>query len=458
MPKRFGLLVLSGIWILSAIWLTGFALQTFAATPQEERSQLEKELRDLEQQIQQYEQDITKTQQEKKTLQNQITIIKKQISRVNLQVAQSNKLIGDLKVQIADTSSSIDKTGREIEEKRTRLGEILQRIYEEDQKTALEILLTGSDLSEFFENLAALDSLNTRSQALLLDIQDLNVYLRDQKVSLETDKQEEENFVKIQILQRQQNQAAKAEQERLLKQTQGKEAEYQKQLANTRLRAQEIRSRIFEIVGVPAAPTFGEALAIAQEVSARTGVRAALLLAVLTQESNLGKNVGQCYLTDTRTGSGISVRTGKATRNVMKPSRDVQPFLRITGGLGRDPAKTPVSCPIASVGGYGGAMGPAQFIPSTWALYEQKLKDIFGRAGDPWNIKDAFMAAAVLLADSGAAKQTYTAEWRAAMIYFSGSTNTRYRFYGDSVMAIAKGYEDDIRALAAGTGKDLALH
>ncbi|MDO8655047.1 MAG: hypothetical protein Q7R48_01305, partial [bacterium] len=188
------------------------AIGVFAATPQEERSQLESELQQLEQQIQQYEQDITKTQQEKQTLQNQISIIKKQIAKVDLQIAQSNKLIKDLKVQIVDTTSSIDKTGRDIGDKKAQLGDILQRIYEEDQKTALEILLTGSDLSEFFENLVALDSLNERSRALLLDIQDLNVYLKGQKVSLETDKEDEESFVKIQVLQRQQNQAAKAEQ------------------------------------------------------------------------------------------------------------------------------------------------------------------------------------------------------------------------------------------------------
>ena len=198
----------------------------FAVSPAEERSQLERELQELESQIQRYEQDITKTQQEKKTLQNQIAIVKKQISKLDLQISQSNKIIGDLKVQIVDTTFSIDKTSRDVEEKKQQLGEILQRIYEEDQKTVLEILMTGSDLSEFFENLVALDSLNTKNRDLLLDIQDLNVYLQDQKVSLETDKQEEENFVKLQILQRQQSQAAKAEQEVLLQQTQGKEAEY----------------------------------------------------------------------------------------------------------------------------------------------------------------------------------------------------------------------------------------
>jgi membrane-bound lytic murein transglycosylase B len=106
-------------------------------------------------------------------------------------------------------------------------------------------------------------------------------------------------------------------------------------------------------------------------------------------------------------------------------------------------------------------MGPAQFIPSTWVLYQGKIRSILGKPGDPWNIKDAFLAAAVYLADSGAARQTQDSEWRAAIAYFSGSASSanirRYRFYGDSVMAIAQGYEDDIKNLATGDGKDLAL-
>jgi len=33
------------------------------------------------------------------------------------------------------------------------------------------------------------------------------------------------------------------------------------------------------------------------------------------------------------------------------------------------------------------------------------------------------------------------------MIYFSGSTSTRYRFYGDSVIALTKKYEKEIEAI-----------
>ena len=240
----------------------------------------------------------------------------------------------------------------------------------------------------------------------------------------------------------------KKEKDKLLTLT---EAEYQAQIGEKETvekKAAEIRARIFDLIGIPEAPTFGEAYEIAKIVSSQTGVRAALILAVLTQESNIGKNVGQCYLKNTTTGAGVTVK-GTSISNVMKPSRDVQPFLEITKILGRDPFNTPVSCPIASVGGYGGAMGPAQFIPSTWMMYEDRITDIKGSPADPWKIADAFLATAVYLSDHGATKQTYEHEWCAALSYFAGScslTNQiRYEFYGDSVMSLVNQYEKDIQ-------------
>lgn len=416
-------------------------------TPAEERELLEKELADLEQQIETIEQDITKTQKEKDNLKNQIYILRNKIKKLDLQIQQSNAIIGDLRSQISDTRASIDKTVLQVADMREKLSGALRSMYREDKKSKAEIVLASSTLSDFFNNVAALEALQARLRELLENMEELNAYLESQKNALEAEKAGEENFVKIQILQKQESQNAESQTEYLLGVTQGKESEYQQLLVDRQRQAQEIRSRIFELIGVPEAPTFGEAVEIAQAVFKLTGVRPAFLLAILTQESNIGKNVGQCYLKDPATGDGVVIRTGKAVSKVMKPSRDVQPFLQITEALGRDPYFTPVSCPIPSVGGYGGAMGPAQFIPSTWMLYKDEIDGKLGRPGNPWDIKDAFLAAAVYLADYGAANQTYNAEWKSAMIYFSGSTNTRYRFYGDSVMAIAKQYEKDIAAL-----------
>ena len=423
--------------------------QTFAQTSTEEREELERELEELEKQIAEIDKDVKRTEQEKKTLENQIYLLRSRINKLDLQIYQGNIMIKDLGVQIIDTEGSIEETSFKIKDSRRHLARILQLIYESDQKSLIEILLSEEELSDFFNDLVALESLSVESGDLLENIENLKVRLEEQKDSLDNEKQDLENLVVLQTVQRRESSVIKKDKDWLLHLT---ETEYQKHLSEkqeTEQKAAQIRARIFELIGIPEAPTFGEAYEIAKYVSGITGVRPALLLAVLTQESNIGKNVGQCYLKNPSTGSGVVVYSGKSVAKVMKPSRDVSPFLDITQALGRDPYNTPVSCPMSY--GWGGAMGPAQFIPSTWNIYKDRLYDITGKPGDPWSIKDAFLAAGLYLSDYGATKQTYNGEWRAAMIYFSGtSLRTKYNgygFYGDSVMAITKRYESDIAAL-----------
>ena len=415
--------------------------------PSEERQALEDELKQLEEQIAQYEKDIATTAQEKKTLENTIAALKNKIKKLDLQISQSNIIIKDLGLQIEDTETSIDKTALKIEESKTRLAVILQEIYEEDQRPLIEILISEG-ISDFFDNLVALEALNAKNQELLINIKALKTYLEEQKQSLDEEKSGLEKQVAIQTLQRQENTSAKAEQDSLLKLT---EAEYQKQLtekSSAEKQAQAIRSRIFELIGVPEAPTFEEAYNIAKIVSGQTGVRPALLLAVLTQESNIGKNVGQCFLTNLSTGEGIRATTKARETKVMNPTRDVTPFVQITQDLGRDIYNTPVSCPLKNSSGapvgYGGAMGPSQFIPSTWVLYKDKISNMTGKAPDPWNIKDAFLATGVYLKDLGVANS----EFKAVMRYFSGGSWSKWEeFYGNSVLAIAKQYEQDIKGM-----------
>ena len=112
----------------------------------------------------------------------------------------------------------------------------------------------------------------------------------------------------------------------------------------------------------------------------------------------------------------------------------------------------PVSCPMkdryGNYIGWGGAMGPAQFIPSTWILYKNKVAELTGHnPPSPWNLQDAFVACALLLKDNGAARGGWKAEWQAAMKYFCGRINYRFRFYGDSVMSLAKKYQEEIGIL-----------
>jgi len=449
-----------------------FAQQTEMA-PLGERKVLEEELKKLEEQLSKIEEDISKTEKEKRTLKNQIYLLKKKIEKLDLQIQESNVMIRDISLQISDTEASITKTSLKIENSRQMLSAILRKIYEEDQKSLIEILLSEKTLSGFFDNLMALESLNLKSQEILGQIKNLKSYLENQKMALDEEKTDLERILKIQILQRQESRTAKKEKDYFLKLTETQYQKYLKEKEAIEKRAAEIRARIFELIGIPEAPTFGQAYELAKYVEGITGVRPAFLLAVLTQESNIGKNVGQCFLVNPTTGEGQKVKTGEKQPGVMAPGppyhrkrNDVKYFLEITKELGRDPYNTVVSCPIndprlgliPGKTSWGGAMGPAQFIPTTWAepgssptgiSYKERIKAITGSA-DPWDIKDAFLAAALYLKDYGATSQNPNDEWRAAMIYFSGTTNLRYRFYGDSVLRIAKELEEDIKAIELG--------
>ncbi|MFA6423642.1 MAG: hypothetical protein WCW17_04330, partial [Patescibacteria group bacterium] len=165
----------------------------------------------------------------------------------------------------------------------------------------------------------------------------------------------------------------------------------------------------------------------------------AFLLAMLTQETNIGANVGTCYMTNASDASGVNIKTNRAVSNVMKLSRDVQPFLAITSSLGYDYRTTAVSCPQSV--GYGGGMGPAQFIASTWMLFVDRIAAALGISGppNPWQPLDSFMAAGLYMADLGANSSSYSAQKNAACRYYGGGTRCTSITtpYGNSVMALA---------------------
>jgi len=440
--KKFLLLFLLSILIFSNF---GFAQQNSNLSPQEEKRILEEELKRVLEEIEKIDQDLSKTQQEKKTLQNEVNILKQKIAKLELQIEQNQLMVKSLGIQISETEKSIDKTSQNIEQKKEQIANILRVVSEEDQKSFFEILLSENSISDFFDSLNQLEVLYSENQELLNEVKELKTFLETEKTSLGEDKADLEKLLTIQNLQKKENEDVKKEKDTLLEKTKGKESEYQKLLSEKQKRAAEIRSRIFELMGVAKAPTFGEAYEIAKYISSITGVRPAFLLAVLYQESRIGLNVGQCYLKNTTTGEGVKVNTGQKVLKVMNPTRDVPPFLTITKGLGRDPFETVVSCPMSY--GWGGAMGPAQFLPSTWMRYKERIFAITKSPGDPWEIKDSFLAAALYLSDYGGAEGIYEKEWRAAMIYFAGTVDLRFRWYGDQVMKKAAEFEEDIKVL-----------
>ena len=412
------------------------------ATTEEERKQMEKELAEIEAQIAKYEKELQTTTKEKTTLQNAINTLKTQANKLSLQVKSTKGQITSLTGKIKDTETAIDKTLNNINNTKLELSSLVQAFYELSTKSQAEIILANNTLSEYFTEVNSLNLLDLKINNKLEELHKLNKDLNDQKTDLNDKKGDAQSMLQIQLLQQNELDRTKKERENLLTVTKNKESTYQQILSEQRKKASELRSRIYKMVSIQTKVTFGEALDIATWAGNLVGVRPALLLAILTQETNLGQNVGTC--------NRPTDPPNKSYKVIMNP-KDHADFLDITKELGMNPEATPVSCPMYQQGkqvGWGGAMGPAQFIPRTWKSYKNRVSSVTGRnPANPWDIKDAFVACALYVSDYGAKSQTYDGEWRSAMIYFSGSTNTRFRFYGDNVMAIAKRYQADIDAI-----------
>jgi len=431
------------ILIFSILISLSLARQNALAITSDEQAQLQQQLQEIENQIAQYQKDLSGIKGEKNTLQNKISQLQKQQASLNLQIQAAGIQINELGSQISNTQNAISENKSKSEQLKQQIAQSMQLLREQDDAPLppiLLVLLTQNSLSEAVSSFESYAQISNGLKEMLNNAKDLNNQLNQQQQNLSSQQNDTKNFLSIQSLQRQNLYESTSQQNSLLQQTKGEESNYQAILSDAQKKAQGIRNRLYQLADIPSQINFGQATEIAQWASGQTGVRAAFLLAILTQESNLGKNIGTCN----RPGDPPN----KSWKVIMNPTRDQPIFSQITEALGRDPDTTPISCPMYSGGkqiGWGGAMGPAQFIPSTWASYQNKISAITGKPADPWNIKDAFLAAAIKLGADGASSPA--GEWAAAMKYFCGSTNTKYRFYGDNVVSQANKYQDDIDAM-----------
>ncbi len=421
-----------------------FAKLAMAAPDPNIQEQLEKELQAIETQIGQLEEQLSATKGEKKTLTNKINQLKKEQTRLQLQIKATNIKLNELDKKITVTVKAIESNQDKITRLKTDLAKLIRLLHQKDQDLLLLRIFMEGGISQAFTEANNYQKLSESINSLVQETKKTQKELNDKQIAYEEQQDDARELLSIAKIQQNSLGGKLDEQAQLLQATKGLETTYQNLLKDSKKKAAEIRNRIYELLGGGTQINFGQAVTIAQAASKQTGVPAAFLLAILTQESNLGKNVGTCN----RPGDPPE----KSWKEIMKPDRDQEPFITITKDLGRDPDVTPVSCPMRGKNGkrigWGGAMGPAQFIPSTWVGYKEKVSAITGKSpADPWDIRDAFMAAALLLKNNGA-DNTKDGQWKAAMRYFSGSTNKRYRFYGDNVLILTAKYEQDIKDLS----------
>jgi peptidoglycan hydrolase CwlO-like protein len=423
---------------------------------------LKDQLAALESQIAVQQQLLDTAQNQHQTLQTQINAFNAEIKKTQLQIQAINLTIAQLNGNIGAHNQTLSQLSARLSAEKESLAQILRRTQMIDDYSAVSVALGSESVSGFFSDLDAFTSIKSALADSFNEIEQTSAATESEKEALQARLAEQEQLRTISQLAKQQLVAQENEKQKLLAKTKGVEANYQKLIAASQRSAAQIRSELFMLRDSASIP-FGLALTYAKAAERATGTRAALTLGVLKQETNLGENLG--------TGTW---------RVDMSPKRDQPVFVYITQALGLDPDKMPVS--KKPWYGWGGAMGPGQFIPSTWVCFggflntrtntcsppsgatnfwqgpwryeasRDRVRKLTGSPSpsNPWNAQDAIMATAMLMADNGADAQTPRAERLAALRYFAGWThanNPAYAFYGDGVMQFAAAFQADINQL-----------
>ena len=412
------------------------------------KARLLEELKEKEEEVKKLQQGIQKENAKQNALYQEIRRINAKIRETSLAIKRKERLISRLRSEISSKEEKIRELNEKLKREKESLARILRRKHELGDTTILEFLLSSKSLSDFYHDASLFSYIQKSLSSSFKEIDALKREIFEEKQKLEEKKEEHANEKYQLALEKGKVEVEKKDRDIALRVSQSKEATLAQLKKKREEEIKKIRAMLIQFHGngVSRKISFGEAYDYAKFAYRKTGVDPAFLIAIMQQETNLGGNVGGCYVTDLETGDGVGKNSGLSYEKVM--GRASLPYFKyLTEKLGRDWRKTPVSCPI-DVGhrgsarkyyvgrGYGGAMGYTQFIPSTWKRVEGRVREILGApygVADPWNPQHAMVATALYIRDLGAhgklSKSTYSSYVRAACRYYGVCG-----FYNNSVM------------------------
>ncbi|KKU49830.1 MAG: hypothetical protein UY47_C0005G0023 [Parcubacteria group bacterium GW2011_GWB1_49_7] len=391
-----------------------------------------------------------------------IAFLTAKINTAQANIRSKNNQITLLTKDIAVKQSQINVLDTRIGRGRAAIADILRKTNDINSYSLVEAVLSDKNLSEFFVDMDTYASTEDALSELFAELRTVKKLTESEKAALAKKREAEAAAKAAMEAAKKEVEVVNAEKKTLLAINDANKKTYEQVVTDRQVKAAKIRAELFQLLDIRPIE-FGDALKYAEIASAKTGVRPAFILAILQYESKLGANVGRCNRPqDVKKWQDIMpgplhysnyLKNGKTCNGPNSPCSyrdDQSAFVRIISEIDRysSPEGVPLSCP--QVAGWGGAMGPAQFIPTTWELFKSRISNALNiRTPDPWNPEHAITAMALYLSELGAGTQDWTNERTAACKYNSGRTcyvNGKAGpglSYGVNVMSIAESIQRD---------------
>ena len=384
-------------------------------------ARLERQRQQLEQERDAYQKQADQLGTQSKSLQNELAKMTARINQITKQIASLQTSISQTQLEMQQTQGQIADTAASIATHQEALARSIRITNDNDRVSLAEVVIGQNALSDFFDYLHNVELTQAFISSTVRDLQTLRYQLDEHESELRGKKSDLEQLRALTEVEQHSLSVTQGQKSTLLKETKGQESKYQQLVKQTQKSIDALKQQIFYLIqsGISAE----DAVKFARLAAVGAGIRPAFLLALLEMESKLGQKLGtgnwrdDMYLCYQRLANYYPT---KRAYYLKRAEDEKNAYFSIMNTLGLDPDSQKVSAEPSY--GCGGAMGPAQFIPTTWLGYVGEVARLTGHnPPSPWNFQDAFTASAIKLARSGATSQDAAGETRAAKAYISGN-------------------------------------
>lgn len=383
----------------------------------EEDEVVEDEIEETEEDIEKYEERKEKTEEQKNELEQDLSQIQNFIYYTQKEINKTEESIDETEETISRKESELDFLNRKSELQKNLLGKLIREMHYSKKEPFIGIFLGENKFTQMLGNIDYFLTTEEKLIFLVDDIKRLKRGILEEKKELEEIKEDHQQLLEV-----------RSDQQEVLIgdkiQTQSEISEKAATIQQLQAKISKLKSNLSKLLGKSYnAKDIEDA---AKFASRATGVRKDFIMGMLVVESDLGRYTGGCDY--------------KASR---MSSYRKEIFKDICEELDYNYKKMKVSCPPSGYSGTGGAMGVAQFMPDTWMGYESSIASLTGHdPPDPWNLTDGVTAMALKLAKvPGVTSHKKSAEKDAAKLYLSGTTSSKYNWYGEKVLYWADNYE-----------------
>ncbi len=411
--------------------------------------QIKEEIRQVQDEVNKYDLEIKAKQKEARTLKTEVSIYENRIYKNELEVRETKLTTEEAELEIERTKEKISENEIKIEKDKVLLKNFVQLLYSYEQDSMLEMLMTKENISDFFNEVDAVESVKDEIFKTIVNLKNEKEEAGLRKEELEEQNEDHHRLIQMRIDQNSSLDDLKKQKNELLEITKGEENKFQQIMEENKNILPSLRAQLYDLQSLGQKIEVDDAFSAAKLIGSKIGVRPAFLLGILKVESDLGKNTGSgnwendmygCYMRLSK------IYLSREAHYIKRANTEKDAFFSIVNRLNLDPMSVKVS--REPYYGCGGAMGPAQFIPSTWLAYESRVSGVLGHyPPDPWNLTDAMTAMAVKVSDiPGVIGGNRDSEYEAAGRYLGG-TNWKTKglsFYPERVMLYAELYEKEL--------------